>query len=128
RAALAALREFYDWAGRTQLLELQDPSLACQGPLLDQLDRLAGAGLALSGERASTRRPALFEVEEVAATGFGVRDDDGGGQWLDAAPATSALLRVGDLVLGALVPGAPGDARFEGPVVVLPAEARALIE
>lgn len=124
RAAFAALREFYAWAERTQQLDLAANLSACKGALLDDLDRLAAAGAELSTARGSGRRPAMFEVEEVGPRGFGVRDDDGGGHWVDARAQVAELLVAGDLVLGALADGAV----FEGPVVVLPAEARALME
>ena len=71
----------------------------------------------------------MLEVEDVGPRGFGVRDDDGGDHWLEVDPATAANLRVGDLVLGALAPATAGQARgLVGLVVVLPADARSLME
>jgi len=128
RAAHAALREFLAWAEVTQEMAVRGTLDGCQGALLEQLDRLQAAGLALSASLRAERRPGtgLWRVDDVGASGFGVRGDDGGEHWIPVAPATAALLRPGDLLLGA-VARSDGGARFAGLVVALPADAEALI-
>lgn len=129
RATFAQLGGFYQWASEVQELDVGQVLAGCQGALLDQLDRLQAAGEGLSTPANGRARPGVLEVEEVGPRGFGVRDDDGGNHWLEVAPATAANLRVGDLVLGALGPATAGQARgFVGLVVVLPADARSLME
>jgi hypothetical protein len=132
RAAHAALREFLAWAEVAQEMAVRGTLDGCQGALLDQLDRLQAAGLALSASLRAERRPGtgLWRVDDVGAAGFGVRGDDGGEHWIPVAPATAALLRPGDLLLGAVARSdgrAEGGARFAGLVVALPADAEALI-
>jgi len=124
RAAFAALREFYSWAERTQDLDLAANLSACRGALLDQLDRLTAASTGLSTSAVTKHRPAMFEIEEIGPKGFGMRDDDGGGFWLDVPDSVCSALCVGDLLLGAV----HESGGFAGPVVVLPAETRALME
>ncbi|MBL8752232.1 MAG: hypothetical protein JNK15_02940 [Planctomycetes bacterium] len=131
RAAFAEVRAFYEWATREQELSLGDVPGGCQGPLLDQLERLQAAGIGLSSQATGRLRPGILEVDEVGKDGFGARDDDGSDHWIAAAPAACAQLRPGDLVLGALAPAATGAAKgrsLAGLVVVLPADARALME
>jgi hypothetical protein len=97
--------------------------------LLDQLDRLQAASDALSTPSTAALRPGVLVVEEVDKRGFGARDDDGNDHWLDAPPSGLANLQRGDLVLGALGPVDDRNRRrLAGLVVVLPADARALME
>ncbi|MEO6596302.1 MAG: hypothetical protein ABIP94_16255 [Planctomycetota bacterium] len=142
RAAFAELGKFYAWAEKTQELELTSVLQECQGPLLDQVDRLQAAGLALSTADEPSTRPTILQIEDLGPAGFGVRDDDGGHHWLEASASTVAALREGDLAIGALARAA-GDVtkshgpkshgpkshgqRLEGFVVVLPQDARALM-
>jgi hypothetical protein len=133
RAAFAELSRFYAWAAEAQELELRDALKDCEGTLLDQLDRLQEAGVALTSDAAPEQAPGLLQVEEVGADGFGARDDDGGSYWLLAAPAALTHVRVGDLVLAGLNQPAGGGATSlhrvaAGLVVVLPIDARSLIE
>lgn len=144
RTAFAEVRSFYRWAVSTQEMAVGEALDQCHGALLDHLDRLQAAGQALSTATGSTAtgstatgstatgavRPGILEIEEVGPRGFGARDDDGGHHWIDM-PAATPHVRAGDLVLGALAPaGAEPRAprRFAGLVVVLPADARALME
>lgn len=127
RAAFEELRGFFRWASEVQEMVLEPVLEGCRGPLVDELDRLQAAGLALSTAPNGRSRPGVLEVEAVDAKGFGVRDDDGGDHWLLASAAALPHLRVGDLVLGALAPTANGR-QLSGLVVVLPADARSLIE
>lgn len=127
RAAFAALGAFYAWAEESQQLELGSALSDCRGALLDQLDRLAAASVALSTTAAPSRRPGLLEVDALGADGCGLKDDHGRAHWLQLPPATLGLLRVGDLVLGALG-GTADRPALAGLAVVLPADARALME
>jgi hypothetical protein len=127
RAAFAALQEFYRWAERTLELPVGGAVQECRGALLDQLDRLETAGHGLSTASVEGLQPGILQIEDVGPQGFGVRDDEGGHHWLQAPPAATAALRVGDLVLGALQPRGSGRA-LAGLVVVLPHDARALME
>jgi hypothetical protein len=129
RAAFTELRLFYDWAMHEQELDLADVPAGCQGPLLDQLDRLQAAGVGLSTPGAGKSRPGILEVDDLGKDGFGARDDDGTDHWIAASAAACQHLRVGDLVLGALQPASAGKPRsLAGLVVVLPADARTLME
>ncbi len=123
RAAYAAFEQFYAWVKTTQELDVEDQLTGCRGALLDQLDRLTTAGRKLSTPEAAGSRPAMFEIEEILGDGFGMRTDEGDGHWLEVDGDVLAQLCVGDLLLGALADGP----RFAGPVVVLPADARALL-
>jgi hypothetical protein len=109
-------------------MELGGVLHGCQGPLLDQLDRLQSAGLALSSslQARGGAGATILRVEEVADDGFGVQDDEGESHWLPAPASTAALLREGDLLLGTLQPSARGTA-LHGLVVALPADAESLI-
>lgn len=125
REAFGALQEFYRWLEREQELPLGSVLGECQGMLLDQLDRLQAAGLGLSGEEVQgARAPALLRVVDVSERGIGVQVDDGGELWLHTE--AGALLRPGDLLLAATA-GHGRNARLSGLVVVLPADAEALI-
>ena len=124
------LRGFYQWAVEVQEMDVGTVLEGCRGALIDQVERLQAACVALSTPATGRLRPGMLEVEEVTAKGFGARDDDGGDHWIDA-PRAAALLRVGDLLLGALAPAATGPSagrNFTGLVVALPADARALME
>lgn len=127
RRAFAELGRFCHWAVTTQEMAVGTLLDPCQGPLLDQLDRLQAAGLSLSSGPRPGRRPGILLVEDVDDHGFGVRDDDGDHHWLAATTGQAALLQRGDLVLAAFAPG-PGGNTVVGPVVVLPSDARALME
>jgi hypothetical protein len=127
RRAFTELGRFCHWAATTQEMAVNKLLDPCQGPLLDHLDRLQAAGLALSSAHRPERRPGILLVEDVEGDGFGVRDDDGEHHWLQANPAQAALLQRGDLVLAAFAPG-PAGGTLVGPVVVLPSDARALME
>lgn len=130
RSTFEQLRGFYQWAVEVQEMDVGTVLDGCRGALIDQVDRLQAACVALSTPATGRVRPGMLEVEEVAKAGFGVRDDDGGDHWIDA-PQAVAHLRVGDLLLGALAPAAAGPKAgrsFTGLVVALPADARALME
>ncbi|MCR9248515.1 MAG: hypothetical protein NXI31_26100 [bacterium] len=124
RTAHGALVAFYDWLHTEHQIDLREHLAPCREVLLEPLDRLAGAGVALSTAEAPTTRPAMFELEAISSSGFGVRTEDGDGEWCTADAHLTEQLREGDLVLGALGAGP----RFFGPVVVLPAAARTLME
>lgn len=126
RTAFAAIDRLYGWARETHELEAGAALEECRGTLLDQLDRLQAASQALSTEGAPGR-PAMGRVEEPQAKGFGIRLDGGDAWWIEAAPATCAMLRDGDLVLAAVQPGKAGRATLGGMVVVLPADADELV-
>ncbi len=130
RTTFAELRHFADWLALTQEMALTPVLDGCQGSFLDQLDRLQAAGTALSTAAEGNVRPGLLHVEAVDARGFGARDDDGEDHWIAAPAGAMPHLRVGDMVLGALSPRA-GDGlerRLAGRVVVLPQDARSLME
>lgn len=131
-ATFEQLRLFYQWAAEVQEMDVGSVLAGCQGAMLEQADRLQQASLALSDDSRGPVRPGVLVVEQVGPKGFGCRDDDGGDHWVGASPAALASLRAGDLVLGALAPsGAPAAdlaRKLHGLVVVLPAEARALME
>jgi hypothetical protein len=128
RTAFGILREFYAWVEVTQEMSLRSVLLECQGSLLDHLDRLQAAGLSLSTslDAMSSKGTGLLRVEDVAVNGLGLLDDDGGNHWVSTPAATAALLREGDLLLGALTTSSRGIA-LSGLVVALPALAEALI-
>lgn len=128
RTAFGILREFYAWVEVTQEMSLRSVLLECQGSLLDHLDRLQAAGLSLSTslDAMSSKGTGLLRVEDVAVNGLGLLDDDGGNHWVPTPAATAALLREGDLLLGALTTSSRGIA-LSGLVVALPALAEALI-
>ncbi|MBL8729802.1 MAG: hypothetical protein JNM25_15345 [Planctomycetes bacterium] len=127
RSAFAELQRFYAWVVQTQELDLTSVLQECGPTFVDQVERYEAAGLALSTAGGVRARPAILAVDDLGAAGFGVRDDEGEHHWLMAPATTTARLRVGDLVLGALEPGAGGVA-LAGLVVVLPGAVRSLME
>lgn len=129
RSTFEQLLGFYQWAVEVQEMDIGTVLDGCRGGLVDQVERLQAASIALSTAASGRVRPGMLEVEELAKAGFGARDDDGGDHWIEA-PQAAAHLRVGDLLLGALAPAAgPRASRsFTGLVVALPADARALME
>ncbi|MCA8973148.1 MAG: hypothetical protein KDC98_00430 [Planctomycetes bacterium] len=127
RNAFRCVGEFFAWAEQTQDLELAAVLEGCRGGLLDHLDRLATAGSALSRGEVRGGRPAMLEVVDLGSGGFGVCGEDGDNLWVVADDETVALLRVGDIVLGSPDRTQQG-CRFAGPVVVLPRDARKLME
>jgi hypothetical protein len=130
RAVVAAHRcvtEFFGWAEATQEVALQPVLAACQGQLLEQVQRLETAGLLLSTAKQAGLRPGILQVDEVGPDGFGVRDDHGEDHWVGAPTPALRELRPGDLLLAAMQPG-PKGRQLAGPVIVLPADARALME
>ena len=127
RNAWAEVQRFYEWAQRVHELPLGAALQQCRGGLVEQVERLQSAGLALSTGGPAKGKPAIFEVDEVRNDGFGVRDDDGAHRWIAAPRATASLLHAGDVLLGNIAPaGATGT--IHGLVVVLPFDARALME
>ena len=129
RSAFEELRAFYEWAAATQELAFGAVLDQCRGTLLDQVDRLQAAGQGLSTEHAGRGRPGILQVEDLDSSGFGVGDDDGDHHWILAVPQVTSNLQVGDLLLGSLgAPDARGQRRLCGLVVVLPRDARELIE
>jgi hypothetical protein len=129
RATFESLGDFYRWASEVQEMEVGSVLASCRGALLDQLDRLQAASDALSATASVALRPGVLVVEEVSKQGFGVRDDDGNDHWLAGPPQALSHLHAGDLVLGALAPADGTKPRtLGGLVVVLPADARALME
>jgi hypothetical protein len=133
RSAFAELQRFYAWAASTQEQDFRSVLDECKGPLLDQVERLQEAGIQFSTAATTNARPGILQVEDLGPQGFGVRDDDGENHWLRASPQALASLRVGDLLLGALAPGTATGRNRAGPslvglVVVLPADAKSLIE
>jgi hypothetical protein len=131
-ATFEQLQGFYQWATEVQEMDVGAVLAGCRGAMLEQAERLQQASLALSDAGRGAARPGVLVVEHLGPKGFGCRDDDGGDHWVDASPSALASLRVGDLVLGALAPATVGNEstprRLHGLVVVLPAEARALME
>jgi hypothetical protein len=127
RTAFEELQRFYEWVQQTQDLDLTSVFAECRGSLVDQIDRLQAAGIALSTRHDPSTRPSVLRIEDVAEGGFGVQDDEGGHHWLASERAATASLRVGDILLGAVVKGERGPV-LAGLVVVLPADARTLIE
>ncbi len=129
RGAFEEMRRFCRWADEVQEMDLATVLEGCRGALLDQLERLQAASQALSTAPApNATRPGVLQVEDVGPSGFGVRDDDGADHWLAAQPDALARLHVGDLVLGALAPPRGVDRELTGLVVVLPADAKVLME
>lgn len=129
RAAFAELQAFFAWAVATQEMPVGEVLHGCRGALLDQVDRLQAAGEALTTPAAGGEPPGVLQVEDVGPAGFGVRDDEGAHHWLVAPGAAMQQLRAGDLVLAAMTtPVAASRRTLTGPVVVLPADARTLIE
>lgn len=126
QTAWTEVQRFYDWAQKVQEVDLSGVLQQCRGGLVDQLERLQAAGLALSTGAASGA-PGILAVEDVRASGFGVRDDEGADHWIAAPATTTALLRVGDLLLGVLAPSGKTTG-LRGLVVALPSDARTLME
>jgi hypothetical protein len=130
-ATFEQLQSFYQWAAEVQEMDVGGVLAGCRGAMLDQVERLQQASIALSVGSKVLGRPGVLAVEQVGRDGFGCRDDDGGDHWIAAAPTALSQLRPGDLVLGALAPvNGHGNEprRLLGLVVVLPADARALME
>lgn len=133
RQAFEELRRFYDWVLETQEIDRREVLQSCRGALLDQLERLQAAGVALSNDQPPAQSPGLMQVEEKGADGVGARDDDGGSHWLMVSKSAVELLAVGDIVLAGFAP-IVGDEptsmhrHLAGLVVVLPIDARSLIE
>lgn len=131
--AFDELRRFYEWVFETQEIDRREVLQKCRGALLDQLERLQDAGVALSNEQRPMHSPGLMQVEEKGRDGVGARDDDGGSHWLLVNADAVRLLEVGDIVLAGFAP-LQGDEptsmhrRLAGLVVVLPIDARSLIE
>jgi len=126
--AHAQLQEFYAWAAVT----LEQPDLLATVapealPLLAQSARLGAASAALSTPPAPGLRPLVLEIEDTGRDGFGVADDEGNHHWLACSSQSAALVRVGDLVVAALVGKGSGQT-LQGPVVVLPEFARSFLE
>lgn len=133
RGAFAELEGFYRWVHETQEMDRLDTLRGCRGTLLDELDRLQEAGLALATDAAPDTAPGLLQVEELGGDGFGARDDDGSNYWIAAGDRALRQLRVGDLLLAGFVApdaNAPSSLhrRLAGLVVVLPIDARSLID
>ena len=133
RGAYEELRGFYEWVFTTQELDRREVLGQCKGALLDHLERLQNAGVALSNDLAPARSPGLMQIVEIGADGFGARDDDGGSHWLLTTKAATEQLAVGDIVLGGFAELAGDEPtslhrRLAGMVVVLPIDARSLIE
>lgn len=127
RAAFAALQRFYAWAQETQGYQLAAVLGDCRGALLDHLDRLQDAGRRLSSAMPpDAPAPCMMHVEEVSPAGFGVRLDTGDAVWIAAGAEVGALLRPGDLLLGALQRSGHGG-RLGGLVVALPPDAESLV-
>jgi hypothetical protein len=133
RAAFAEVRKFYEWVYTAQEIDRRGILEQCQGALLEQLDRLQRAGVLLTTTAAPERSPGLLQIEEIGKDGFGARDDDGGSYWILASEDAVAQLAVGDILLGGFA-GQAGDEptslhrQLAGMVVVLPIDARSLIE
>jgi hypothetical protein len=127
RQAFAELQAFYAWAARTQEFGLGSALHECRGALIEQVERLALAGRLLSAAADAEGRPGILLVEDVGPDGIGVVDDDGEHHWLAVGRDAAAQVRVGDLLLGALARSGRGRS-LAGMVVVLPADARALME
>jgi len=133
RSAFEELRAFYEWAFAAQEMDRRSVLTECRGALLDQLDRLQDAGVLLSTQLAPQKPPGLMQVEELGKDGFGARDDDGGSYWFAAGDPALEKLEVGDILLGGIAEPT-GEApttmhrQLAGMVVVLPIDARSLIE
>lgn len=126
--AHAAVMAFFAWAGAE--LERQELVALTAGPapeLLGEAERLAAAGVGLSTPPTARARPELFQVEDLGSAGFGARDDAGEHHWFACPRPVATGLRIGDLVLGSRS-GGGAQATLSGPVVVLPAGARACLE
>ncbi len=126
RSAFASIEAFSRWCEETQELSLADALLGCKGSLLDHLERLQNVGASLTSPMAAgALPPSLLRVEDTGDQGFGVRCDEGS-VWILAPKAAASLVRVGDLLLAALVEKGAGHA-LTGPVVALPPDAESLI-
>lgn len=129
-AAYAAVAAFFAWAETTQEYQLQAPLQGCRDSLVQHVDRLADLGQHLSELASASGKaspPCLMRVEDVGRDGFGVRLDAGDSWWIDADAALLAKLRVGDLLLAAILPQAGGSGKLAGMVVALPQDAEHLI-
>ncbi len=125
-AAVGEMQRFLEWAVEVHEFDLAHVLRDCRGGIVEQVERLQAAGLALSTS-AVDGKPRIVEIEEIGPNGFGVRDDDGGHHWIEAPATTLGLLRAGDLLLG-ILDAVDRRARLRGLVVVLPADARAMME
>ncbi len=128
RATFVQLERFYAWLASAQELELAAALGGCRSGLLDHAERLTEAGLRLSTATDPGAHPTVLRVLDLGARGgFGVVDDEGEHHWLAGEAAAVGCLQVGDLVLGA-VAADPAGKRLAGVVVVLPHDAREMIE
>ena len=128
RQAQVHVTGFFGWAQETQEYELDKPLAESEGSLLDHLDRLHAASLALSTASSATNAgpPALWRIVDLAEQGFGLRGEDAH-YWVSIPEVVASTVRDGDLVLGAVAPGDSTNATLSGLVVVLPGDAEALI-
>ena len=132
RAASKEVERFFDWLAVTQEMDVRDVAANVGGALLEHLDRLEAAGIALSNDEPPGDAPGLWQVEEVGGDGFGARGDDGSSHWVNADVSALQHLEVGDLLLaGFRDPANPETSlhrSIAGMVVVLPIDARSLID
>lgn len=128
RVRFAALVDFYAWAEETQVYELAAALDACEQMVIEPLDRLHRASLALSRDAAGDApRPRVLRVQQVEGGEIEVVGSDTEPTWIDA-PEAAVDLRADDLMLAALVSNGRGGLRVVGPAVVLPAAAADLLE
>jgi hypothetical protein len=128
RARFAALAEFYSWAQETQVYSLADALGECRQALIEPLDRLTRASVALSqGGADAAHRPRVVRVNRVDGGEVEVVGSDTEPSWIDA-PEAAPDLRPDDVVLAALRPDGRGGLSVVGPAVVLPGAAADLLE
>jgi hypothetical protein len=128
REQFEALREFYEWAEQTQCYDLAPVLAEARATLIEPLERLQRASLALSTSE-QPRRDLVPKVLRIGRVDGGEVEVVGGGVeslWLDV-PEAAPDLRVDDLILAALARDARGT-RIEGFAVVVPSGAAALLE
>ncbi|MEZ5964989.1 MAG: hypothetical protein R3F56_14235 [Planctomycetota bacterium] len=127
RTRFAALAAFYVWAEETQMYELASTLAECRVAIVEPLERLQRASLALSQAAATAQRPRVLRVQRIEAGEVEVVGSETMPTWLDV-PEAAVDLRVDDLLLAAMTADRQKGLVLQGPVVVLPAAAADLLE
>lgn len=128
RAHFASLADFYAWAEETQAYELEAALSECRSAIVEPIDRLQRASLALSSAPvAAERAPRVLRIQRVDGGEFEVVGTETEPTWIDA-PEAAVDLRADDLLLAATTADGRGGMRLCGQVVVLPAAAADLLE
>lgn len=128
RAVGSALERFVGWLASAQEIELESGWNTVEAVLLAHADRVGAASLALSTKATAASPPSLWRVLATGEREFELTEIDSGTTHLVATSTEAARqLRVGDLLIAGIVPGARGSAALAGMVIVLPPGVEAVL-